>query len=285
MTSPERLLREWNLYPKKPLGQNFLKDPSTAEMIVTRAGILPEDVVLEIGAGLGALTIPAARVAKKVYTVEKDRMLIPLLEHEIRKSGLKNITVLNQNILDVGIPQIADNESCKLTVMGNLPYNISSQILIQALNARSRITHCILMLQKELAQRITAPPGGRDYGRLSVMLQYCAEVKKIVEVKAALFFPQPKVDSEIVEIKFMKTQKFLAENEMFFFKVIKAAFSKRRKMLKNTLAGSELEIDAATAKEMLLSVGIDPSRRAETLSVAEFVKLSNALGSSASAHP
>lgn len=285
MTSPERLLREWNLYPKKPLGQNFLKDPSTAEMIVTRAGILPEDVVLEIGAGLGALTIPAARVAKKVYTVEKDRMLIPLLEHEIRKSGLKNITVLNQNILDVGIPQIADNESCKLTVMGNLPYNISSQILIQALNARSRITHCILMLQKELAQRITAPPGGRDYGRLSVMLQYCAEVKKIAEVKAALFFPQPKVDSEIVEIKFMKTQKFLAENEMFFFKVIKAAFSKRRKMLKNTLAGSELEIDAAIAKETLLSVGIDPSRRAETLSVAEFVKLSNALGNSASAHP
>ncbi|MFC1814402.1 16S rRNA (adenine(1518)-N(6)/adenine(1519)-N(6))-dimethyltransferase RsmA [Thermodesulfobacteriota bacterium] len=278
MTSPARLLREWNLYPKKPLGQNFLKDPSTAEMIVTRAGLLPEDIVLEIGAGLGALTIPVARMAKKVYTVEKDRMLIPLLEHEIRKSGLENITVLNQNILDVDIPQIADNESCKLTVMGNLPYNISSQVLIKTLNARSCITHCILMLQKELAQRIITSPGGKEYGRLSVMLQYCAKVQKIAEVKAAFFFPKPKVDSEIVGIKFAETQNFLPDNEMFFFKVIKAAFSKRRKMLKNTLAGSELEIDAETAKETLLGVGIDPSRRAETLSVEEFVKLSNALG-------
>ncbi|OIN97297.1 MAG: ribosomal RNA small subunit methyltransferase A [Deltaproteobacteria bacterium CG1_02_45_11] len=274
MTSPKTLLTAWNLYPKKQLGQNFLSDPSTAEMIVARSGIMREDVVLEIGAGLGALTIPLARTAHKVYGVETDHQLINLLKTELLASNLSNVVLMEKNILQVDIEMLAEKIGCKIIVAGNLPYNISSQIVIQLIQSRHAVSRAILMFQKELAQRITAQPGGKDYGRLSVMLQYCAEIKKLADVKAALFFPKPKVDSEILEIKFKNTFKC---DEALLFQTIKAAFSKRRKTLKNALAESELHLDAKTALQVLKNADIDPSRRAETLTVQEFVRLSNVM--------
>ena len=135
------------------------------------------------------------------------------------------------------------------------------------------------MLQKELAQRITAQPGCKDYGRLTVMLQYCSDIKKMADVKASLFFPRPKVDSEVLELKFKKTLEYPTNDEAFFFRVIKAAFGNRRKMLKNALGASALNIDANTAKDVLERSDIDPARRAETLTIEEFVKLSNNLES------
>ena len=161
--------------------------------------------------------------------------------------------------------------------MGNLPYNISSQILVQLVKSRASVKRAILMFQKELAQRITSQPSSKDYGRLTVMLQYCAEVEKLLDVKAPHFFPKPKVDSEVLEIRFQETPKFLAHDEGLLFSVIKAAFGKRRKTLKNALAGSALDIDAGRALNILENAGVDPVRRAETLSVQEFVNLSNAL--------
>jgi 16S rRNA (adenine1518-N6/adenine1519-N6)-dimethyltransferase len=134
------------------------------------------------------------------------------------------------------------------------------------------------MFQKELAQRITAQPDSKDYGRLTVMLHYCANTKKLAEINASLFFPKPRVASEVLEITFNNTPEYPAANEAFFFRVIKAAFSKRRKTLKNALAGSDLDMAPKTAAQILEEVDIDPSRRAETLSVQEFVKLSNYLG-------
>lgn len=277
MTSPIKLLRDHNLHPRKLFGQNFLKDPSTAEMIVSRAGITPGDVILEIGAGLGALTIPAARNAKIVYAVEKDRLIVPLLENEVTLHNADRVVILNKNILAVDLPEIAEKEGCNIVVIGNLPYSISSQILVRLISYRNVISRCILMFQQELVRRMTSPPGGRDYGRLSVMLQYCAHIKKIAEVKSALFFPKPKVDSAVVEITFKSTPDYPVINEAFLFRVIKAAFSKRRKMLKNTLGSSELDIDNKMAMDLLTRTGIDPARRAETLTVEEFVKLSNAV--------
>lgn len=138
----------------------------------------------------------------------------------------------------------------------------------------------ILMFQKELARRICGWPGNKDYGRISVMLGYCAEIIKIADVKASLFFPKPKIDFEILEIRFKEYPGFPADNEKFFFSVIKAAFGKRRKTLKNSLSGSELGIDAQTAASALNSAEIDPVRRAETLTVEEFVKLGNAISKS-----
>lgn len=274
MRSPKILLTARNLYPQKRLGQNFLSDPSTAKMIVNRSGIMPEDIVLEIGAGLGALTIPAARIAQKVYAVEKDRQVIDILKTELLASNLSNVVLMEKNILKVDIAELAKNSGRQLVVIGNLPYNISSQIVIQLINSRAAISKAILMFQKELAQRITASPGCKDYGRLTVMLRYCASLKKIADVNSSLFFPTPQVDSEVLEIKFKKAWEC---NETLLFRVIKAAFSKRRKTLKNALAESEINIKAQTVWEVLKNANIDPARRAETLTVEEFVKLSNAL--------
>jgi len=276
MTSPRTLLSAWNISPKKQFGQNFLSDPKTAEMIVSRSGISKEDIVLEIGAGLGALTVPLALAAEKVYAVEKDINLLPLLKSELLAKNIDNVSIMNENILDMDIENSAAKHGCKIVVIGNLPYNISSQVLIKLINQRSCLSRAVLMFQKELSERICAKPGCKDYGRISVMLRYCADIGKIADVKASLFFPKPKIDSQIIEIRFKESQNFPADDEKFFFSVIKAAFGKRRKTLKNSLSGSELEIDAQTAVSALNSAGIDPARRAETLTVEEFVKLSNA---------
>lgn len=277
MTSPRILLAAHNLRPKKQLGQNFIIDPAFTKMIVNRSGILSEDVVLEIGAGLGALTIPLARKAKKVFAVERDQQIIDILKREILASGLSNTVIIEKNILTFDIEVLAEKIGRKIVVMGNLPYNISSQILVQLVRSRKVVSRAILMFQKELAQRISAQPNCKDYGRLTVMLRYCSDIKKLADAKAALFYPKPKVDSEILELKFKSKAVHPARDEAFFFKVIKAAFGNRRKTLKNSLAASELNIDANTAKHILECSGIDPARRAETLNTEEFVKLSNLL--------
>jgi len=277
MTSPRALLTFHNIRPKKRFGQHFLTDQTTAEMIVSRSGILPEDVVLEIGAGLGALTIPVARIAREVFAVEKDRKIIDILKTEILASNLSNVVIMEKNILKIDIKSLTENIGRKIVVIGNLPYNISSQILVQLIESRKALSKAVIMLQKELAQRITAQPGCKDYGRLTVMHGYCSDIKKVADVKAHLFFPKPKVDSEVLEIKFKKRLEYSTNDEAFFFRVIKAAFGNRRKILKNALAASALNIDANTAKDVLQRSGIDPVRRAETLTIEEFVKLSNNL--------
>jgi 16S rRNA (adenine1518-N6/adenine1519-N6)-dimethyltransferase len=251
---------------------------TTAEMIVNRSGILSEDIVLEIGAGLGALTIPVARIVKQVFAVEMDLKIIDILKTEILASNLSNVVIMGKSIMKIDIKSLADTAGQKMVVMGNLPYNISSQILVQLIKSREALTRAVIMLQKELAQRITAQPGCKDYGRLTVMLGYCANIKKIADVKASLFFPKPKVDSEVLELRFKKRLNYPANDEADFFSVIKAAFGNRRKILKNALAASALNIDAATAKNILQRSDIDPVRRAETLTVEEFVRLSNNLG-------
>jgi len=277
MTSPRTLLSAWTLSPKKQFGQNFLSDPKTAEMIVSRSGISKEDIVLEIGAGLGALTVPLALAAEKVYAVEKDINLLPLLRSELLAKNIDNVSIMNENILDTDIESTAVKHGRKIVVIGNLPYNISSQVLVKLIIQRKCLSRAVLMFQKELSERICAKPGGKDYGRISVMLRYCADIDKIADVKASLFFPKPKIDSQIIEIRFKESPDFPADNEKFLFSVVKAAFGKRRKTLKNSLSGSELEIDAKTAVSALNIARIDPVRRAETLTIEEFVRLSNAV--------
>ena len=276
MTSPRTLLAAWQMHARKKLGQHFLENPADSEMIVSRCRVMPEDVVLEIGAGLGALTIPVARIAKKVYAVEKDRKIISLLKTELILYSLFNVVLIEKDILKVNFEEFAEEANRKIIVLGNLPYNISSQVLVKLIKARNVVSHAVLMFQKELAQRITAQPGCKEYGRLTVMLNYCANIKKVANVKASQFFPMPKVDSEVLEIIFKDNLKY-SDDEEFLYKVIKAAFGQRRKNLKNTLSGSELHVTAETSRHALENAGIDPTRRAETLSVEEFVRLSNIL--------
>lgn len=277
MTTPKTLLSAWNLRPRKRLGQNFLSDPSTAKMIVSRSNITSDDTVLEIGAGLGALTIPLAMAASKVYSVEKDPELLKLLNTELLAHNLSNVILVQKDILHFDLSDIFNKEGKKLIVAGNLPYNISSQILVRLINQRNFVSRAVLMFQKELADRLTSKPFCKAYGRLSVMLQYCADIKSLANIRASLFFPKPKVDSEVLEIKFKDRPADTVSDEMFLFKVIKAAFGRRRKTLRNSLAGSELHIDTTTATTALERSGIDPQRRAETLSVKEFISLSKSL--------
>ncbi|MEJ2730342.1 MAG: 16S rRNA (adenine(1518)-N(6)/adenine(1519)-N(6))-dimethyltransferase RsmA [Deltaproteobacteria bacterium] len=273
MTSPKKLLNAWNLRPKKRLGQHFLADPSTAEMIVRRSRITSKDAVLEIGAGLGALTVPAARIAGCVYAVETDPQLAQLLKTELLVHQLTNVEIIQNNILHLDICSLAKKLERRLIVMGNLPYNISSQVLIQLFEGRKYVNRAILMFQKELARRITASPGKKDYGRLTVMLSYCAEIKSIATIAPSLFYPAPKIDSEVVEINFNISRPYPPHDETMLFQVIKAGFGNRRKTLKNALSASDLHIDPQIAHRALTAAGIDPWRRAETLGISEFVTL------------
>ena len=273
MTTPRTLLAAWNLRPKKYMGQNFLSDPSTAETIISRAQLLPTDVVVEIGAGLGALTIALARVVKKVYAVEKDRQLVTLLKTELLANRISNCQIIANNILHMDLDAFTASIGRKITVIGNLPFGISSQILIKLIQSRHVIERAILMFQKELAQRITAQPGGRDYGRITAMLRYCADLRVLANIKAAVFYPPPKVDSTVVDIRFKSTAMYGPHSEAMLFAVIKAAFGNRRKTLKNALAASNLGIDSQATLAAMKSAGIDPARRAETLKPEEFVSL------------
>lgn len=278
MTSPRTLLSSMDLQAKKQLGQNFLSDPSTAEMIVSRARIRATDTVLEIGPGLGALTFPLAKCARQVIAIEKDHQIAGILKSLIAGSRLSHVTIIENDILKVNVNEIADQAGHPLVVMGNLPYNISSQVLIQLIQNRKAVSRAILMFQKELAERITSNPGVKDYGRITVMLKYCADVSTIATVKSHLFFPKPKVDSEVVEIRFKTRLPWPADDEVFLSRVIQASFGKRRKTLKNALSSSSLAISGQLAEQALAGAFIVPSRRAETLSIAEFVALSNCLG-------
>ena len=166
MTSPRALLTAWNIQARKQLGQNFLNDPNVARAIVNKAGIAGDDVVLEIGPGLGAMTIPAAAVASRVIAVDKDGRIIDLLRTELLAADIDNVEIREADILRVDLNAIAREAGRRLVVLGNLPYNISSQVVVQLIHARSRIDRAVLMLQKEMAQRICAGPGSKDYGRL-----------------------------------------------------------------------------------------------------------------------
>ena len=277
MTSPRTLLKAWNLRPHKSLGQSFLADPATAAAITAKAQLSPQDVVLEIGAGLGALTIPLAQAVQKVYAIEKDRQLVELLKTELLTRQITNCEIVTGDILQIDLHQYAASAGRRLTVFGNLPYNISSQILVKLIQSRSDFNRAIFMFQKELAQRISARPGGKDYGRITAMLRYCADIRTLLHVKAGVFYPKPKVDSTVIEIDFKPTADYGAHDESMLFAVIKAAFGNRRKTLKNALAASGLSLDTQTILQALSAAGIDPSRRAETLQPGEFVALAISL--------
>ncbi len=278
MTSPRALLTAWNIQAKKQLGQNFLSDPNVARAIVKKAGLGGDDVVLEIGPGLGAITVPAAKIAHRVIAVDKDGRIIGLLRAELLAAGIDNVEIREADILGVDLELVSREAGRPLVVLGNLPYNISSQVIVQLIHARSRIDRAVLMLQKEMAQRICAGPGSKEYGRLSVMLGYCAHTQVLMQVRAPLFFPAPKVDSTLVGICFAAPPPVAADDEALLFRVVKAAFGKRRKTLRNALSQSDLHLVSSASEQLLTEAQIDPMRRAESLSAAEFVCLSNVIG-------
>ena len=273
MTSPATLLNAWNLLARKELGQNFIKEPALAGRIADLGELNGQEVVLDVGAGLGAMTIAAARRVKKVIAVEKDDRMIPLLRTEILLQGCDNVEIVHHDILTLDLAALSSAEGRRLTVIGNLPYNISSPVLIKLIHTRHCIDRAILMFQKELADRLCADPGSRTYGRISVMLQYCATVKILRQVRAEMFFPKPKVDSMVLAVEFHKNLAHPVSDENLMEQVVQAAFGQRRKTLRNALSSGWVGLDVPDVERVLSAADIDPRRRAETLSVAEFVRL------------
>lgn len=279
LMSPRALLNLHALHPQKRLGQNFLSDPSIAQMIVSRSGVCNEDIVVEIGAGLGALTVPLAHAVRSVVAIEKDRNLSAILKAELQAAGISNVRLLEADVLDIDWTDFARQAGQQLTVFGNLPYNISSQVVIRLIESRPHVSRAVFMFQRELAVRLTASPGGKDYGRITAMLACCATVKPVCHVNARAFYPAPKVDSEVLEICFAPPHAYPPHDEARLHRLIAAAFGKRRKTLKNALSASGLSISPDMAARALEQAGIDPARRAETLSASEFVALEISLRS------
>jgi len=271
MTHPGQLLKENKLYAGKELGQNFLSDPNTARMIIDKTRISKETNVLEIGPGLGALTIHIAKITPHVTVIEKDHRIIPILERELADENINHVNIINRDVLKLDLKEIAKDKN--LVVIGNLPYNISSQILFKLVEDRSVVKEAFLMFQKELAKRIISSPGGRDYSRLSAVVQYASNIHWVSNVGPAAFFPRPDVDSTILNFDFSKSTDLDGKQERFLFQIIKAAFSKRRKSLKNSMVGGDLDLKKQFIIQALDTAGIDAKRRAETLTVEEFVSL------------
>jgi len=253
------------------------------QQIVAGAAITPDETVVEIGPGLGAMTLPIARSARRVVAVELDRDMVGLLRTELLAAEMANVAILEQDILSLDLAGIASESDGKLVVMGNLPYNISSQVLVQLIAQRRWVDRAVLMFQRELAQRLLAEPGTKAYGRITVMLRYCARIVSVMTVPSTAFYPQPKVDSEVVRIDFTPPEP-AAVDEALLFTVIRIAFGKRRKTLANALVTPVIQMDKARAKRLLEGVGINPVRRPETLTPAEFVALANAMAAEGPAH-
>jgi 16S rRNA (adenine1518-N6/adenine1519-N6)-dimethyltransferase len=255
--------------PKKSLGQNFLKDPHYLSKIADAAGIRSEDKVLEIGPGLGHLTRELAGRANKVLALELDERLIPHLKHEL--AALPNITIVQTDALEYPFETL----SGKWKVVSNLPYFISTAIIQKLIGHRDKFTSLTLMLQKEVAERIAASPGGKEYGFLSVLVQLYTVPKIEFKVPPGAFTPRPEVDSAVMTLILRDRPAILVNDEEFFIVVVKAAFSQRRKTLRNAL--KQLNISKEKMGMVLNKTSIDLGRRAETLTLEEFGHLADFL--------
>jgi 16S rRNA (adenine1518-N6/adenine1519-N6)-dimethyltransferase len=258
-----RLLRAHQLTAKKGLGQNFLIDSTALERIVAAAEIPPEAEVLEIGPGLGSLTRYLARAARQVVAVELDSALIPVL-HEVL-AGQENVRVVQGDILEQDPAALMSAGG--YWVVANIPYYITSAVFRHLLEARVRPCRMVLTVQREVAERICAAPG--DMSLLALSVQVYGQPRTAVRIPAGAFYPPPKVDSAVVRVDLGAEPRIPAEQLEDFFRLAKAGFSQKRKTLRNSLSGG-LGWGAARAEELLRAAGVDPMRRAETLSLEEW---------------
>ena len=262
----------------KSLGQNFLTDKNIIDQILEGSGITGDDLVIEIGPGIGVITREAAQVAHKVIAIEIDTNLIPILNWTL--GDLENVEIVNQDVLKTQLNDLIAKESFPgvVRVVGNLPYYITTPIIMKLLEDQVPAASITVMMQKEVADRLTAKPGTKDFGAISLMVEYFAEVKEIVKVPRTVFVPQPKVDSTVLRLDIRDEKPVKVEDEEFLFKVIKAGFGQRRKTLSNALSVLK-GYDKATILRCREEAGIDPVRRGETLSLEEYARLSDVLRS------
>lgn len=269
----KKIREEYGFKFSKSLGQNFLTDKNIIDEIVDGAGIGQEDTVLEIGPGIGVITYEAAKLAKKIIAVEIDKSLLPILAETL--SEYDNVKVINEDILKLDINKLIEDEGMKnVKIMGNLPYYITTPIIMKILEEGVKASSITIMMQKEVADRIKAGPGTKAYGALSVAVQYYCTVDKVASVPRSVFVPQPNVDSIVLRLNIRSEKAVKMDNEKLFFDCVKAGFGQRRKTLLNSLQKVN-GVDKNIVMQSLASAGIDESRRAETLTIEEFALIAN----------
>ncbi|MGC4379259.1 16S rRNA (adenine(1518)-N(6)/adenine(1519)-N(6))-dimethyltransferase RsmA [Fictibacillus sp. Mic-4] len=264
---------------KKSLGQNFLIDKNILANIVKAANLTSESGVIEIGPGIGALTEHIARNAKKVVAFEIDQRLLPILQETL--APYSHVKVVHSDILEADVHSIMEKEFKNIQdimVVANLPYYVTTPIIMKLLTDKLPIRGIVCMIQKEVADRLAAEPGTKDYNSLSIAVQYYATAETVLKVPKTVFIPPPNVDSAVIRLNLREEPPVHVEDEAFFFKVIRASFAQRRKTLWNNLLNNLIAKEKREElEEALKSAGIDPKRRGETLTIEEFARLSDRL--------
>lgn len=279
MISPKQALKILGRRPTKGLGQHFLIHQATAEKIAAAIHPGPGDVVVEIGAGLGALTLPLSSSGALLIAVEIDAELVKFLRKEFDKRNDKGVKIECMDILELDLISLYEQFQRKMKIIGNLPYNISSPVLFKLMEAADYLKEAVLMLQDEVAERVLAGPGNKDYGIISVMVAYHCECRRVMRVKPSQFHPPPKVDSQVISLSFRDRPLTPQVEASWLLQTVKAAFSHRRKTLRNSLLASKLgNLTPDLVNGVLQEASIEANRRPESLTLEEFLRLAKGLG-------
>ena len=275
-TNTLEIIKKYDFAFQKKFGQNFLIDGNVVEKIVRDAGVTKDDFVLEIGPGIGTMTQILCENAREVVAVEIDTKLIPILEDTL--SGYENVTVINQDVLKLDINALAQekNGGKPIKVVANLPYYITTPIIMGLFESHVPLDSITIMVQKEVADRMQVGPGTKDYGALSLAVQYYADPRIILNVPASCFMPRPNVDSAVIKLTRHREIPVHVDNEKFMFKIIRASFNQRRKTLANGLNNSgEIQLSKEVIQESIEEMQLSPSIRGEALTLSQFAELSN----------
>jgi 16S rRNA (adenine1518-N6/adenine1519-N6)-dimethyltransferase len=278
---PERpsVKKTTNLRPKKRLGQHFLRDPAVIDEIIRLARFNAGSAVVEIGPGLGALTLPLADRVRQVIGIEKDFRLIEILQVQLLKKRIGNVTLIREDVLKADFRAIARSLGENLQVIGNLPFNISTPFLGKLIGSRDVLSRAVLTFQAEVGHRLIAAPGNKQYGAMTVLAQYHARILPLLEIPKQAFYPPPKVGSMVIEIDFTRPHATRAGDDEMFGKTVKGAFAHRRKTLPNSLKGAFPHWPLQEIVKAVERSGVEPKTRAEVLGIDDFIRLSKALGS------
>ena len=270
----KEIVNKHNFKFSKSLGQNFLIDDNVIDKILAGSRLSETDKIIEVGPGIGTLTREMGKTAQNAVAIEIDKSLIPILEETL--SDLDNVQVVNEDILKVDIQGLINEklDGGPVKLIANLPYYITTPIVMKFLEEDIPVTDIVVMVQKEVADRMNAKPSTKDYGALSVAVQYYCDTEIVAKAPRHMFVPQPKVDSIVIGLHVRSERKYKVDNEDIFFKTVKASFGQRRKTLLNSLGGLGF-LTKDQIKEALQDANIDAKRRGETLSIDEFATLAN----------
>ena len=270
----KEVVNKHNFKFSKSLGQNFLIDDNVIDRILEGARLSETDRIIEVGPGIGTLTREMGKVAENVVAIEIDKTLIPILKETL--ADLDNVEVVNEDILKVDVQGLINEKlnGGPVKLVANLPYYITTPIVMKFLEEDIPVTDIVVMVQKEVADRMNAKPSTKDYGALSVAVQYYCDTEIVAKAPRHMFVPQPNVDSIVIGLHVRDEKKYVVDNEDIFFKTVKASFGQRRKTLLNSLGGLGF-LSKDQIREALQAANIDEKRRGETLSIDEFANLSN----------